>query len=590
MKSKIVFTILWCLFWWFITEYAWMPTWSFSAGPGIYCNLIFFLIVIGLIWYRWDDEKFSIPSNITGILSGILLLGIVIGGCGSCRVFQANKYQSLAGEVAETAFTSNIQPIAANQMVIVDEEIARRIGEKELGSEPGLGSRCELGTFTLQAVSGQLYWIAPLEHSGFFKWWRFDNEGSPGYIKVSATNQEDYALVKQVDGQKIKIIYQTGAYFSEDLSRHIYLNGFRSKLFGNFEFEVDDQWHPYWVVTVYDTKVWFAGKDATGVITISPETGEIREYTLKDAPSWIDRVHPQGFIKDQIDDWGRFIHGWPNWSGRDVKRVASESSVVLGSDGRSYYYFGLTSDGNDQSTIGFVMVDTRTKKSHWFKQSGATENAAKGSAEGKVQEKGYIGSDGITYNIDGHPTYEFLLKDKAGLMKLVSLVNVHDHTLVGIGENRYEAMQDYRKQMSNRGNAASISTSDIERETITSKINRFAPEVSKGSTYFYLTLEERPTMIFVAGSTVSNELPLSKEGDLVKVKYVLTNNPQEIPLLYFDNLNLGIVKDSLQVTLNTRVDSIRIGRLEKRSEEVVDAKWEQLTPDQKKKLLSTKKD
>jgi hypothetical protein len=100
------------------------------------------------------------------------------------------------------------------------------------------------------------------------------------------------------------------------------------------------------------------------------------------------------------------------------------------------------------------MINCRTKKTTWIRQAGATEEAARASAEGMVQEKGYVGSDGITYNINGHATYEFLLKDNAGLMKMIALVNVHDHNIVGVASDRLGAMRNYAVKMNGRGNGA----------------------------------------------------------------------------------------------------------------------------------------
>ncbi|MDC1105233.1 hypothetical protein OAT16_00910 [Prolixibacteraceae bacterium] len=59
-------------------------------------------------------------------------------------------------------------------------------------------------------------------------------------------------------------------------------------------------------------------------------------------------------------------------------------SLVYGNDGKSYWYSGLTSVGADEGTVGFVMVNTRTKETVWYRQVGATEQAAMQSAMGKV--------------------------------------------------------------------------------------------------------------------------------------------------------------------------------------------------------------
>jgi len=587
MKTgRIITSIIWVSLWWFLSEYLLMPTFGFSASWGIYLNITICTGILAVIWFIGNEDS----SPIGGLMLGIAIMSFIIPffiSISSWNGFGSEEYQQLLGGIEEKEFSANIQPISPSRMIIVDQDIAKRIGEKELGTIAGLGSSVELGNFTLQTVKGELYWIAPLLHSGFFKWKNFGDEGTTGYVRVSATNQEDYALITNVNGKKMHIIYQTGAYFGQDLDRHVYTNGYRSTLVNDFTFEVDDEGYPYWTAALFDTKVGFSGDESNGVITIDPETGEIKRYTVQNAPKWIDRIQPEGFIRTQIDDWGRFIHGAWNWSKRDIKRVASESSIVLGNDGRAYYYYGLTSAGNEASTVGFAMIDTRTKKAFWFKQAGATEDAAKASAEGKVQEKGYEGSDGITYNIDGKPTYEFLLKDKAGLMKMIALVSVHDHTIVGVGESRQEALQEYRTQLFNRGNTVSTSSSNLENVVAVSKIKRFGTEIIKGSTYYYMTIEKDPRKIFMAGKTISNELPLTREGDRVFVKYVPTNSPQEVSLSFFDNLELGIIKDPLQLKNEKALDSVRQIKIEKESGKVTESKWDALSDEEKKKLLKS---
>lgn len=588
--TRTVLSALFLMLWGFLSEYLFMPTWAVAASSGIYLNLIIMFAILAALWYpdysQGDDKRYFIISGSSGILAVIFfIVFIAIGIGGTWALFHATEYQGLIGDVKTTEFTANIQPVSANNMLIVDEEIAKRIGEKVLGSDPGLGSRAELGKFHLQTVQGKLYWIAPLEHSGFWKWNSFDKVGTPGYVKVSATNQEDCQLVRTAaDGRELHIKYQPGAYFSQDLSRHIYTSGYRSTMFTDKTFEVDDEGNPYWTVTLYDSKVGFLGDDAIGVLTVDPETGAIKQYSIDEAPAWIDRIQPESFVRTQIDDWGNYVKGWWNLSHEDVKRAAKDGSLVLGSDGKSYFYFGLTSSGTDNSTIGFAMIDTRTKVTHWFTQAGATEEAAKQSAEGKVQQMQYKGSDGITYNIDGYPTYEFLLKDKAGLMKLIALVNVHDHTIVAVGESRHITMLDYQSKMKDRGNATTGSTSDMEEIIIKSIVSRFAREVVGGNTFYYLTLRNDPSQIYTAGTGLSNELSLTREGDSVKVVYI-KGQAKEISLQGFDNLELNIIKDSLQVRNELVIDSLRIERIEKSSEKNIDSEWKKLSPEQKKEKM-----
>ena len=50
-----------------------------------------------------------------------------------------------------------------------------------------------------------------------------------------------------------------------------------------------------------------------------------------------------------------------------------------------YMYTGVTSISSDQSIIGFVLSDLRTKETKYYQVSGALEMTAQTSAEGAVQ-------------------------------------------------------------------------------------------------------------------------------------------------------------------------------------------------------------
>ncbi len=593
MKSRISLSVVFIFVWYFLSEFLFMPAWAMGASGMIFVNLSIFLAGLGAIWTingdSYSDNSKGFPS--IGIplfsIAAILLVGFffIAGFFNSSEFMNTDRYRNLIGEIKQTEFTANIQPIASHQMMIVDKGIAERTGDKLLGSDPGLGSRVELGEFTLQPVNGQLYWIAPLLHSGFFKWNAFSDEGTPGYVKVSATNQEDFGLVTKVDGKDLHIKYQTNAYFGDDLERHIYISGYRTLLYTDYTFEVDDNWNPMWTATVYDSKIGFGGDDATGVLTIDPQTGEIHHYNISDAPKWIDRIQPETFVKSQVNNWGNYIHGFFNFSDRDRLKVSDENSFVLGSDGRAYFYFGLTSIGKDESTVGFVMVDTRTKVAHWFKQPGATEKAARGSAEGKVQASKYVGSEGVTYNIDGHPTYEFLMKDNAGLMKLIALVNVYQHSIVGVGETRQEALQDYRAQLTSLGNSTTYASSEMVKETVSGRIVRISAIVSKGTTYFNFIIDKAPTVMFTAGFTVSDELALSRDDDFATVTYVKTDSQGPISVMTFDNTILKLKKDSVQQSIENKIDTVRAQSIQIKSDAVIDNKIDNLSKEDKRKLF-----
>ncbi|MEG0367515.1 MAG: hypothetical protein RR585_11815, partial [Coprobacillus sp.] len=70
--------------------------------------------------------------------------------------------------------------------------------DKKLGEIPSLGSQVTIGELHLQSIAGELYYVAPLEHSSLIKWFTNSN-GTSGYIKVSATNQNDVQLVTELN-------------------------------------------------------------------------------------------------------------------------------------------------------------------------------------------------------------------------------------------------------------------------------------------------------------------------------------------------------------------------------------------------------
>ncbi len=86
--------------------------------------------------------------------------------------------------------------------------------------------------------------------------------------------------------------------------------------------------------------------------------------------------------------------GYFNFSNEDKLQVTQRgSATVYGKDNKSYWYTGITSSGKDESAVGFVLVDTRTrKKPLFYKQGGAVPNskAQEFSPEGKVKKKNIL--------------------------------------------------------------------------------------------------------------------------------------------------------------------------------------------------------
>ena len=485
----------------------------------------------------WTLSK---TSKVSFGLAGILILYIIIVPFVTSTPFlHANSYRNLLGEVQESDFSTDVSPVSVEDIRIVDQQSAMRLGDKKLGEVPGLGSVAKLGEFHIQSVNGSLYWIAPVVHRDLIKW-ATNMQGTTGYIKVSATNPQDVTFVQSLNNEPISIVYQPDAYLHQDLARHLYTHGLLNVGLTDFTFEIDDTGKPYWIVTLFEHKVGYSGQDAIGVATVDPATGEIQRYTIDDAPEWIDRIQPESFVEAQIKNWGTYVGGYLNAliAEEGVLVPTPGTSLVYGEDGKSYWYTGITSSGGDDSTIGFILVDTRTKEAKLYKQPGATETAAMTSAEGKVQEKGYIATTPVMYNIANTPTYVISLKDKAGLIKMVAFVSVEDYSLLGLGETKKEALTSYREALRSKGNLINIGT-NLSEEKAEGKITRINQDVQGGTTYYYFTLDTEANKIFTATSSISPELPLTAVGDTVTLTYE-DYNEATTDITVFDNLSLSI--------------------------------------------------
>ena len=507
---------------------------------SLFTVLSMFFIIAGILDMMLDkgDRTSKLAKNNFYIAILLIVYITVVPFITSSPILHSRAYKNLLGEVKVSNFAKDVSPVSVNDIRLVDEDMAMKLGDKKLGEIPSIGSISKLGKFHIQSVNGELYWVSPLVHRDLIKW--FNNmDGTKGYVMVSASNPQDVRLVQEVNGKKINIVYQPDAYLHQDLKRHMYLKGYVNIGMTDFNLEIDDSGNPFWVVTLYDNAVGYSGRNAIGVATVNPQNGEIKSYDIDNAPKWIDRIQPEEFVVNQINDWGTYVKGFLNSviSEEGVLVSTEGTSLVYGKDGKSYWYTGITSAGADDSTIGFMLVNTRTKEAKLYKQPGATETAAMVSASGKVQEKNYEATFPVMYNILDKPTYVISLKDKAGLVKMIAFVSVEDYTIVGIGETKEDAFRNYREQLKSKGNKLTIE--DLtSQEVKTGVITRINSDVSEGNTYYYFTIDSNKDVIFIVSSKISNEIPITKEGDKVKVIYE-KGQKGSIDITEFNNLEIN---------------------------------------------------
>lgn len=455
-------------------------------------------------------EKNGNVRKLPVIIIGAVWCALLLVHLFSTPLFHADTYRDQIGVPQVKHFEDDVQIVDTSQIPIVDQALAAKLAEKKLGEKPSLGSQVDLGEPTIQQVDGKLVWVVPLHHSGFFKW-LFNMEGTPGYIVVSATDMQD---VTYVDSPLVKI--HPNAFFMDKLSRRVRIGAGMFRGITDYSFELDDSGQPYYVVTTFHYLRGFALPEADGILLVNATTGKTERYDMAHIPKWVDRVQPETFIMNQINNRGKYIHGVFNFSNFEKFQTSPSENIVY-NNGRCYLFTGITSVGADESAIGIMMVDLVTKETVQYNIPGATENAAMKSAEGKVQDLKYKAAYPILLNVQSKPTYFMTLKDAEGLVKQYAFVSVESYDLVGVGETIDDARRNYEKALG----AVGGTNQQEEKKTITvdGKIVRIAGEFDGSQVQYRLIVDTMPDMIFTVTADKSEELALTKEGDEVSVTY-----------------------------------------------------------------------
>ncbi len=436
-------------------------------------------------------------------------------------LFMSKSYRDMIPVVDNHSFTEDVEDYSTMQIPVVDRALAEKLGDKKLG-EDNLGSQFSVGKYYMICHKDNLYWIAPIEFNGFFPWL---NRGvSPGYVMINANDPSDVVVVKT------ELRYTESAFFNSDLSRKNYFNNMTAWRAEDAHLELTDEGEPRFVETIYTNKIGYLnGKDILGVIVTNPYTGESEYFDYLSAPTWINHVLTEEVIIEQLNNWGVYVNGFFNsiFAKNEVLEVSTGVNYVY-SNGNMYLQTGMTSVGSDESIVGVMMVDMRTKEAFFYRIGGATEYAAAQSAIGKDQEKRYAASDPIMINLGGTPTYFLMLKDDEGLVKRYAYVNVKDYRLVATGETKEEALVEYKKLIEG------TDTADFEERII----KEILPVSVDGTTYYYMRLEAKAgdaedfaERVFRVSVKVNAALPFVKSGDTVKITYSQVGNMYEISSL-----------------------------------------------------------
>lgn len=516
---KYVFTLIFA----FIIYYFILPPINLSSP------LFYFYLFLVLGFYVFYSSMSKLSINVFGknfkktfkpeaiiIISSFIIICLIIGvNVILSPLFQSKQYYNRININEEGNFKEDISEVDTKALPLLDKDSSSKLGDRVMGQMTDLVSQFSVSSLYTQInYNNEIIRVTPLEYNGIIKYLTNRKNGVPAYIKVNSVNGNT-ELVKLENGMQ----YVPSAYFSYDLDRKLRFS-YPLDIFGEKSFEIDNDGNPYWIVPVMKYSGVGLRRDVKEVIILNARTGEHNKYDVKDVPTWVDHVYSASLIIEQVNDWGLYKNGFFN-------SLFAQKNVVMTTDGYNYtvmnddvyLYTGITSVASDESNIGFILTNLRTKETVFYPVSGAEEYSAMSSALGQVQQMDYEASFPLLININNKPTYLISLKDNAGLVKMYALVDVVDYQKVVVTDSSLgidKAISNYIGD--------DYSSDDLKEATIT--VIDVKSAIIDGNTYYYL-IDTNNNKYKVKISVDSNGLPFVGINSVLSIKYK-TNGINEI--------------------------------------------------------------
>lgn len=453
--------------------------------------------------------KFKIMVAAVALPIAVLIVGSIV----SSTFFNAKRYADVIS-VKEADFATDMpETNSVTNIALMDSDSAVTIGNRALGNLSDVVSQYIVnGNYTQINYHGTPQKLSNLEYDGFFKWLGNRAQGVPGYIMVDPVNNK--AEYKKL---ATPLKYVESGYFGDDLLRTLRFN-YPTKIFGTIAFEIDEEGTPYFIVSCMTPKVGlFGAYDVSEVIIFNPCDGTHTKVSVGEVPQWIDIVY-DGYLAEDKYNWHGLLSGgfWNSVIGNKGCKQTTDDFGYLMYDDDVWYYTGVTSVTADASNIGFIVSNARTGEYKYYSVVGAEEYSAMNAAEGEVQHMNYKASFPALINVSGEATYIMVLKDANGYVKQYGLVNVSQVGIVAIGDTQAEAMNAYKKLLSQSGISGGTSEDTVANTTV-KEIEKL---VIEGNSFFYFLCSDGN---YYRVSVAEDESVLFiREGDALTITYAET--------------------------------------------------------------------
>ncbi len=510
-----------------------------KLGTGIVAGtlIVTVLLVFGFYYFSNLDRNLSSvwPIIIIASLGGAVLAagkermikaalfaGSLIAGIFFLTAFLFNadeKYESAKMKEKTEIETFDETETPAS----VPPQFARNKMKKAFGQVPNT-SYYELGSLQIQKVDGEYVYIAPVEFSGFFKWWNGDK--TPGYFTISATDST--ANPKFV---KSDMVYTPSSYFNKNIERHIRMQFPQQIFYGDVQLEVDDDGKPYYIRSFGEFISARNGFDVQGMVMVDPVNGKTKAYKLQDVPDFIDGAVSPETVSLQNSYYGNYVHGfWNSKFGKTDVRLPSDEgteanvSPIFDENGDMYYFTDFTSpkEGVD-SMLGYSLTNSRTGEATFFtgnlEESYMDSQGALQIIEKKFIEKKWSGEMPVLYNFYGEASWLTPVLDANGFLQNYFIVSAANPEISAYGTSPNDALKLYKTALQ-RGGGTVDGSSKAEEKQISGTVLRVYKEKSGDFTIVSFLLDNRQSYV-VSSEAVPMAIYL-QEGDKVSVKYLGT--------------------------------------------------------------------
>ena len=484
--KRVIITLIFAAIYFYVT----LPALNPQSGDLYAFLLITLAVYVGLTVLGTGLSPKATPAELgqtikrtckPALAVAVVLLGVcLVGNVAGSVLLRSGAYTELL-DVQTGDFASEVQEISYDQIPMLDKASAQRLGDRKLGELSDMVSQFEVTTDYIQInYQGAPVRVSTLAYGDLFKWLSNKDEGLPAYIVINMVSQK-VDVVRLEEGIK----YSTADHFGRNVYRKLRFD-YPTYLFSEVHFEIDETGHPYWICPRETRTIGlFGGRDIMGAVILDAVTGESRYYAAGEIPSWVDQIYNADLIIQQYDYYGQYQNGF-------INSIIGQKNVTVTTDGYNYIamgddvyvYTGITSVGGDESNIGFILCNQRTKEARYYACAGAEEYSAMASAEGAVQHLKYTSTFPLLLNISGQPTYFMSLKDDTQLVKMYAMVNVRQYNIVATGASVAECEANYIRQLNQNGVVDGESGAQI-----TGVVADIRTAVIEGNSYYYFRLE-----------------------------------------------------------------------------------------------------